>query len=150
PFKSTQSAIKEMVYRSINDSGDRIQCAAFSPDGSMIVTGGDYRVIRFWDVSSGAETRNFVAHNGLIVAVAFSPDGKIIVSGSEDKSAIFWDVTTCQAINRFNYPEWVEKIAFSSDGGRILLGIRDRTARVLDVASGQVISNIEWPTEYIY
>lgn len=53
-----------------------VRCAAFSPDGSLLASGGDDRMVRLWDVKSGKEIRKFEGHEDDLVAVAFAPNGK--------------------------------------------------------------------------
>jgi WD40 repeat protein len=42
-------------------SPDSLNCMAFTPDGKMLVSGGDDGVVRLWDVTSAKETGSFVA-----------------------------------------------------------------------------------------
>src|SRR5205085_397610 len=53
--------------------------AAFSPDGSRIVTAGE--VARVWDARTGAELFALKGNRGRIYSTSFSPDGARIVTG---------------------------------------------------------------------
>ena len=60
--------------------------AAFSPDGTRIVSGSVDKSVRVWDASTGAQPKALNGHTDYVRSVAFSPDGTRIVSGSFDKS----------------------------------------------------------------
>ena len=59
-----------------------VDAAAFSPDGKTVLTGGDDRTARLWDVATGQPIGQPIRHEGVVTCVAFSPDGKTILTGS--------------------------------------------------------------------
>ena len=69
--------------------GRGASCAAFSPDGKRVASGG-VGVVRVWDAESGKELRRYEGHTKLVVSVAYSPDGKRIASASEDGTVRIW------------------------------------------------------------
>ena len=60
-----------------------VQCVAFSPDGTLLVTGGgtlDNRPdgqgeVKVWDVAKRSVVTTLDGHTSAVLAVAFSPDG---------------------------------------------------------------------------
>jgi len=66
---------------------------AFSPQGRVLATGGNDRIIRLWDVATCRALAQLRGHRGQIDAVVFSPDGRTLASGSYDKSIRLWDVS---------------------------------------------------------
>ena len=72
--------------------------AAFSPDGSRIVTASWDKTARIWDAATAKEIAVLRGHDGPVVSAAFSPDGSRIVTASEDKTARIWDAATAKEI----------------------------------------------------
>ena len=75
-----------------------VDSAAFSPDGSRIVTASDDKTARVWDAATGKAIAVLSGHEGKVHSAAFSPDGTRIVTASEDKTARLWDAATGNAI----------------------------------------------------
>ncbi len=72
---------------------------AFSPDGSLLVTGGSVRsVCRIWRVADGELLAEFGGHDGSIQAACFSADNSRLVTASADTTAIVWDVAELIAV----------------------------------------------------
>ena len=56
--------------------------AAFSPDGSRIVTASDDNTARLWDAKTRSCARSLSGHTDQVVDAAFSPDGARVVTAS--------------------------------------------------------------------
>jgi WD40 repeat protein len=65
--------------------------AAFSPDGTRIVTASDNKTARIWDAASAKEIAALRGHGKALNFAAFSPDGTRIVTASWDETARIWD-----------------------------------------------------------
>jgi WD40 repeat protein len=68
----------------------RIPAMAISPDGKRLVTGGDDRTVKYWDVATGKMLQSFAGHTDAVTCVAFSHDGRRVVSGSYDRTVRVW------------------------------------------------------------
>jgi len=68
-----------------------ITALAISPDGNLLVAGGDDGVIRFWDPQAGQLLQSWTGHEGSIETLAISPDGTFLVSGG----ALTREFTVC-------------------------------------------------------
>jgi WD40 repeat protein len=112
---------------------DFVLAAAFSPDGSRIVTASWDQTARIWDAASTTEIAVLRGHDDAVLSVAFSPDGARIVTASRDQTVRIWDVASAKeiAVPRGHAGD-VLSVAFSPDGSRIVTASWDQTARIWD------------------
>lgn len=86
----TKSKIAEQTA-----SGTRMfRCAAISPDGKTLATGGVPSEIYLWDMETRQPKGRLEGHTDQIYSLSFSPDGKKLASASSDKSVLIWDLET--------------------------------------------------------
>ena len=99
-------------------------CAALSPDGTWIVTGGrefeQAGVATVRDARTGIPNFALEGFKGSARSVAISKDGTRIVTGGEDVATV-WDARTGAPLMELKgLKESVYSVAFSPDGTRIL------------------------------
>jgi WD40 repeat protein len=120
---------------------DRVNAAAFSPDGRLIVTASSFSA-RLWEATSGVQVHEF-KHNGSVKKAIFSPDGHKLaaISGSE---VWVWNIDTSSVAAILHISEndtrWVSDIAFSPTDSTVLVTVGDaaRFWRVFKDAQGLV------------
>src|SRR5947209_5030700 len=68
-----------------------INAMAFSPRGSVLITGGAFKTIRLWDVATG-EFKMLKGHGAAVKSLALdsSPDGAVLASGDQQGNVILW------------------------------------------------------------
>jgi RNA polymerase sigma factor (sigma-70 family) len=139
---------KGKAIRSVRGHKHMAICAAFSPDGKLLATGG-YTTdsdVRLWDVATGKELR-VIAAGAIVPAVAFSPDGKVVAGGQGDGRVVLWDVATGKELRALKgATDSTSALAFSPDG-RLLAaagsvekgGKRADEARLWDLRTGELL-----------
>ena len=97
--------------------GPGVTALTFSPDDTLLVTGDESGVVRFWNLETGRIARRFPAHTAAVRSVAFSPDGKLLLTASMDHEARIWNARTAtlEHILRWHFGP-LAGAAFSPDG----------------------------------
>jgi WD40 repeat protein len=68
-----------------------VMSAAFSPDGTRVVT-ASVDTARVWDAATGKPITSPLKHQAEVWSAAFSADGTRIVTASFDNTTRVWDV----------------------------------------------------------
>jgi WD40 repeat protein len=122
--------------------GGPVNHAAFSPDGTRVVTASDDGTARVWDAATGKPVSPPLKHGGPVTHAAFSPDGTTVATASQDKTARLWDAATgAPRSPALEHEHRVDCAAFSPDGERLVTASWDKTARVWDAATGKPVSD---------
>src|SRR5262245_60299105 len=115
--------------------------AAFSPDGSRIVTASTDNTARIWNAATGEEIAVLQGHEHSVMHAAFSPDGSRIVTASIDQTARIWDTATAKEIVVLRgHTQAVNSATFSPDGSRVVTASGDNTARIWNAATGDEVA----------
>ncbi|MGB6220597.1 WD40 repeat domain-containing serine/threonine protein kinase [Haloferula sp.] len=77
-------------WSTVSSSGS-VNVLAWSPDGTRLVSGGDDRIVRVWDINTGKEVLSFRGHTDSITTLAWSPDGQWIASGQRGGMVRIWN-----------------------------------------------------------
>ena len=119
---------------------DVVTSAAYSPDGSRIVTGSSDKTARVWDARTRSQVAVLSGHSSSVYCAAYSPDGSRIVTASADKTARIWDARTGAQLSVLSgHGDEVSCAAYSPDGSRIVTASADKTARIWDARTGQAL-----------
>jgi WD40 repeat protein len=121
--------------------GEPLQQAAFSLDGTQIVTAGG-QTARLWDAETGQALGQPLRHGGLVYRAAFSPDGKRVVTVGNDHTAKLWDAQSGRLLFKLQHENRVNDARFSPDGRRVLTASHDSSARLWDAQTGQFIAEM--------
>jgi WD40 repeat protein len=120
--------------------------AAWSPDGSLVATGGGTGQIQVWDSATGTKLLDFRGHSSEIGELGWFPSGNRIWTVSGDGSAKVWKVS--QALLSVGcWPScppspwggWYSNAAWSPSGEHVAAGYADGSVIVWDVATGAEI-----------
>ena len=159
-FTAARTAAANSVFQDIRAAdvqlavlsghADQVISAAYSPDGTRIVTASYDETARIWDARTGAQLAVLSGHEGLVLAAAYSPDGTRILTASADKTARIWDAHTGAQLAVLSGADEVEGAAYSPDGSRIITGSLGSGARIWDARTGAQIAMLPGDGETVF
>jgi WD40 repeat protein len=119
-----------------------VNSAAFSPNGTLIITGSSDKTARIWDATAAERVATTLIEPKTITwaGASFSPDGNRVVTRFDDTAQI-WDAETGQPIGKaFSGHGEVLTAAFVPDGARVVTEPDNRSG-TWDSATGFPIGN---------
>ena len=139
----------------LTESTGRISGAAFSPDGSTIVSGYNDGSILVWNVKTGKRKQALPTEQEWISSVAFSPDGKIIASGGACMEGLCPGITlldsqTGEQLKSFGGGDTTLSVCFSPDGKTLASSGDewDSNIRLWDVQTGELLKTLKKRTAF--
>ena len=102
-----------------------VNSLAFSPDGTLLVSGSLDKTVKLWDLQTGGVVKTFTGHTQWVKSVSISADLTTIASGSYDMTIRLWNIQTgeCQCTIRQQKLVWC--VRFSPTDPQHLLSVCD-------------------------
>lgn len=127
-----------------------IRAVAFSPDGSIVATGGDDQLVHTWSAETGAAFDVLKGHSAAVTSLAFTANGELM-SSTNDGTTLSWNMTPTWKLERTigtgnagsPLTDRVNALAFSPDGKQLATGSgepsRGGELKLWDVATAQLV-----------
>jgi polar amino acid transport system permease protein len=121
-----------------------VTALAFSPDGTLLGSGGVDKTIVFWDLEGSEVLGIGEGHFAAITKLVFDQQGRTVLSGSSDNKVKSWRVPGGKVSGTFvGHLGIVNGMAFGPDDQSILSAGDDGTLRLWDVINTSE-THIEW------
>ncbi|QDT34314.1 c-type cytochrome domain-containing protein [Thalassoglobus polymorphus] len=122
---------------------DRVTALAFSPDGTLLATGGGEPSrngeLMLWNVESHQLVRQIPdAHSDTISDIEFSRDGQFIVTGASDKFVKVFKVADGSHLRSYEgHTDHVLGVAFKEDQSSLASAGADNAIKIWNVETGE-------------
>jgi WD40 repeat protein len=139
----------ENILASIKTGHERVYAVVYSPDTTLIATGGwardvdvDEYSIKIWDAKTGKLVATLKGHTNDVLCLAWTKDGKTLISGSVDCSIRTWNTAKWQQTAVLDeHTSVVHAIAISPNDRILASSSYDKTARLWNLDNEQPISS---------
>ena len=128
---------------------DRVNALAFSPDGTLLATGGGEPSrsgeIKIWNTSDGSPSRDLGSvHSDCVLALAFSPRGDRLASGGADRFARITDVASGKLLRSFEgHTHHVMGVAWLAHGGVLATAGAEGAVKIWNPFTGDRLKNVD-------
>lgn len=122
---------------------DRVTALCFSPDGSLLATGGGEPSrggeLMLWSVPGKSLVREIKdAHSDAVADIEFSRDGSQIVTGAADKFVKIFNVADGSFVRAFEgHTDHVLGVAFKADGSSLASSGADKAIKIWNTETGE-------------
>jgi len=130
--------------KQVHDLGTTVSAIAYSPDGTLLVSGSEDGTIRVWSCAERRLVRELDDHQEFIGLLRFRADGTRLFSLDANGKAIWWDALTWKASRTFVMEpplgDTSPLVDVSSDGRLLAFGTETGAMHWLDAETGELLA----------
>lgn len=129
---------------------DAMRAIAFSPDGKLLVSGGNDNIVKIWNAETAEFMRELYRFESYVSRVAISPDSRKIVAASYDTTAKLFDLQTGAIIADLGkQPKPILSIEFTPDGKTFVTGGADGVIKIWQTSDGKLLDTLNGNAGFI-
>lgn len=141
------SPIQPAFARFITEAGElrdhtsAIRLLTYSPDGTLLVSGGADGTLRLWDTAENQRVAVLRRPDRVQYSARFSSDGTAMVSTAGSRVVRVWSMPEGrEAIVLDQFDSDVTYAIFTRDGANLICGYSDGKIEVLELQTGRVVT----------
>jgi WD40 repeat protein len=131
------------LRRTIAAHAGGVNSVAYTPDGTMLLSGGVGNIAALWSASDGTQVRQFAGFAGVVTSVAVADDASQVIAASEDKTVRVFTLADGQLQTTITLPAAVRSVSISADKKRLAIASDDHFVRVWDLTTGRELQRFE-------
>jgi WD40 repeat protein len=147
------------LYLTLFGHAAKVTCLAPSPNGVLLVSGGEDGQVIVWNTRLGrSETARFKGHEGPVTAAAISQDNTMIATGGKDRTVQLWEMPEGRQVHRWQLERLrPTALVFNSSATELAAGFDDGRVQVWDVksresqrilpAAGSPVTQLSWSAD---
>jgi serine/threonine protein kinase len=117
-----------------------VRATAFSPDGTILATGGDAQTVWLWRLEDRALMHTLSDPTWYVHDLEFSPDGALLAAAVGDRTARLWQTNNGQLLHTIKGPS--SSVTFSPDG-KTLAADWDKAIGLWQVGTGELKQTLQ-------
>jgi WD40 repeat protein len=134
-----------------------IRAVAVSPDGKLLASGGNDRVVKLWNMDDGNLVAELAGHERDVYSVRFHPNGQFLLSGDLMGKVHQWELATSKilrtfdasALHTYNGGQQVDyggvrDIELSPDQTRLICAGLHKATNPLGAVSDPLVLQFDW------